>query len=133
MTIKTMKIILGLGILLFTLGCVNSSANTNTNEVVNTPVNTVPSPQTPPVENTATIFTLSDVAAHAQPSDCWTAINGKVYDLTDFVNGHPGGPAILQACGIDGTTLFETRNGKGPHPSEVINTLEQYYIGELSQ
>ncbi len=135
-----------IGLLLFS-GCVTSESTTNSTTPIqnttpgentipgeNTP--TVPPSVNPPVENvpvnTPTTFTLADISSHNTASDCWTAINGKVYDLTDFVNGHPGGPGILGACGIDGTTLFTTRNGNGPHPASAAKTIEEYYIGELA-
>ena len=38
--------------------------------------------------------------------DCWTVVDGKVYNLTPFVKMHPGGKAILRAQGIDGTEIF---------------------------
>lgn len=28
-------------------------------------------------------------------SSCWLAIHGKVYDMTKFVNQHPGGPGVI--------------------------------------
>lgn len=115
----------------------NETTNPGTNENI-TPVETTPPENTtPPVEstppaNTPTTFTLTDISTHNQATDCWTTIRGKVYDITDFVNGHPGGPGILAACGIDGTTLFTTRNGNGPHPASAAKTIEEYYIGELT-
>lgn len=51
-------------------------------------------------------FTFSDVAAHAREVDCWTVIGDGVYDITSFIPQHPGGRALLPACGKDGSTLF---------------------------
>ena len=53
-----------------------------------------------------TNFTLSEIAEHNTIDDCWSAIEGSVYDLTPFINGHPGGPQILKACGVDGSQDF---------------------------
>lgn len=55
-----------------------------------------------------TPFTLADVAKHAKPTDCWSAINGIVYDLTPFIaSGHEGGLADIQLlCGVDGSPHF---------------------------
>lgn len=33
----------------------------------------------------------TEVARHSLPSDCWLAINGRVYDMTNFAPEHPGG------------------------------------------
>jgi cytochrome b involved in lipid metabolism len=78
-------------------------------------------------------YTLADVAMHKTESDCWMAINGKVYDATNFVKDHPGGPAILKGCGIDASILFNERptDNKGPHPEQAKQKLESLYIGEL--
>ncbi len=36
-------------------------------------------------------ISVSEVAKHASPDDCWIVVNGKVYDLTKFAPDHPGG------------------------------------------
>ena len=79
-------------------------------------------------------YTLAQVAAHATADDCWLAISGKVYDVTDFIPGHPGKDAILQGCGKDATTLFEERPmGSGtPHSDTARGRLPDFYIGDLA-
>lgn len=50
---------------------------------------------------------LSEVARHNTPEDCWIALNGKIYDLTEFAGRHPGGKAtILAWAGKDASTFF---------------------------
>jgi cytochrome b involved in lipid metabolism len=54
-------------------------------------------------------YSMSEVAAHADSSDCWTTIENRIYDLTDYVSKHPGGSkAILSICGEDGTSSFNS-------------------------
>lgn len=77
-----------------------------------------------------TSYTLAEIAAHNTEADCYTAINGSVYDLTSFVGGHPGGKAILKICGIDGTTIFEAQHGGSPQQASILTTLK---IGVLAQ
>ena len=43
-------------------------------------------------------YTLADVAKHKEPGDCWTAIEGLVYDISDYIGDHPGGPIALEAA-----------------------------------
>src|SRR3546814_19188197 len=61
-------------------------------------------------------FTMSEVAQHSAKEDCWTTISGDVYDLTEFVNRHPGGNEILRACGTGATTLFNSRQTDDGQP-----------------
>jgi cytochrome b involved in lipid metabolism len=74
-------------------------------------------------------YTMADVAAANTPAKCWTAINGKVYDVTAWEKKHPGGePAILKLCGIDGSNLFNKQHGGQPQPEQA---LAGFQIGVL--
>ena len=56
-------------------------------------------------------------------------IEGKVYDVSEYVDEHPGGDAILNNAGEDATEGF-----KGPqHPPRVWDELTEYYIGVLEK
>jgi cytochrome b involved in lipid metabolism len=50
------------------------------------------------------------VAQHNSELDCWTVVDGRVYNLAPFVSQHPGGRKILKAAGIDGTEIFSKKN-----------------------
>jgi hypothetical protein len=39
------------------------------------------------------IITLNDLGKHNSKTDCWIAVHSKVWDITDFVDNHPGGAA----------------------------------------
>lgn len=103
---------------------------------------TLESPITPPpADPNVKTYTMEEVAAHGSDFDnyngCWTVIHGKVYDITEFADNfkHPGGEMIYQACGTDGTELFETRpEGSGtPHSANAREILDKYYIGDLKK
>ena len=89
----------------------------------------------------AKAYTLSEVAQHASKDDCWAIISGDVYDLTEFINRHPGGDEILRACGTDATTLFNSRQtqdgqsvGSGtPHSQAAIEQLAKLKIGTVNK
>lgn len=87
------------------------------------------SQQTPPLKNTPTTsYILSDVSAHNSASSCWMVVNKNVYDVTTFINSHPGGSTILQGCGIDATSLFDSIS---KHRGQATSVLSQYLIGIL--
>ncbi len=69
-------------------------------------------------------YTLAEVAKHSTKTDCWTTVNGNVYNLTSFVTKHPGGDKILKICGIDGTATFTAQHGGQPNPEKMIATLK---------
>jgi cytochrome b involved in lipid metabolism len=78
-------------------------------------------------------YSPSQIAEHDSSDDCWIVVQDKVYDVTAFINSHPGGEAILQGCGTDATELYATRPmGSGtPHSNRANNLLQAYLIGEL--
>ncbi|CAO3674881.1 unnamed protein product [Umbelopsis ramanniana] len=52
-------------------------------------------------------FTLTEIKEHRTENDAWTALNGKVYNMTSYVKFHPGGVKdIMRIAGRDGTKLF---------------------------
>ncbi len=76
------------------------------------------------------IFTLAEVADHADRSSCWAAINGNVYDLTTWIGQHPGGAdRILSICGTDATAAFTTQHNGQQRPEAELATFQ---IGTLS-
>lgn len=40
-------------------------------------------------------YTLQELAKHNKVDDAWISINGFVYDITDFADGHPGGTGVI--------------------------------------
>ena len=76
-----------------------------------------------------TKYSRADVAKHSKPSDCWTVINGKVYNLTKWIDRHPGGPGVIEMiCGKDGTGAFNGQHGGQRRPA---SELKNYAIGTL--
>jgi cytochrome b involved in lipid metabolism len=38
------------------------------------------------------IVSLAEIKQHNTADDCWIAVHSKVWDITHFINQHPGGP-----------------------------------------
>lgn len=41
------------------------------------------------------MYAVKDLKQHTTEDDCWIAISGKVYDVTHFLDEHPGGFDII--------------------------------------
>lgn len=64
------------------------------------------------------------VAAHSSPSDCWTVIEGNVYDLSSFIQKHPGGAQVLESiCGTDGSAAFSNQHSGQRDPARELKGL----------
>jgi hypothetical protein len=113
---------------------------TTTSNTSETSESTEPETTPPTEEQGDGTYTAAEVAEHDTKSDCWTIINGSVYNLTPFIAQHPGGDEILAACGIDGSTLFNSREtadgeevGSGtPHSSSAQSQLADLKVGTLA-
>uniref|UniRef100_A0A7N8XSI6 Cytochrome b5 reductase 4 n=1 Tax=Mastacembelus armatus TaxID=205130 RepID=A0A7N8XSI6_9TELE len=52
--------------------------------------------------------TQEELQKHNSRDDCWTCIRGMVYNVTPYMDYHPGGEEeLMKAAGIDGTDLFD--------------------------
>ena len=79
----------------------------------------------------AASYTMAQVSANKSAAKCWSVINGDVYDLTKWVNAHPGGAgAILSLCGTDGTQDFNAMHRSQGRP---ISVLGNYLLGPLAK
>ena len=75
-------------------------------------------------------YTMADVAQHNSASSCWAAINGNVYNLTNWISQHPGGQGpILGLCGTDGSAAFNGQHGGAARPA---SELKNFLLGPLS-
>uniref|UniRef100_A0A3B3QJ09 Cytochrome b5 reductase 4 n=1 Tax=Paramormyrops kingsleyae TaxID=1676925 RepID=A0A3B3QJ09_9TELE len=52
--------------------------------------------------------TEEELRKHNTRDDCWTCIRGMVYNVSPYMQFHPGGEdELLKAAGVDGTDLFD--------------------------
>ena len=90
-----------------------------------------PSPTPEPEITTQTGYTMAKVKENNSAASCWSVINGNVYNLTQWINSHPGGPSVIRGlCGVDGTSSF---NGKHRGQGNPTATLASYLLGPLAK
>ncbi|KAJ8918482.1 hypothetical protein NQ315_008179 [Exocentrus adspersus] len=79
------------------------------------------------VGNDRTI-TLEEVSWHDHAKDCWIVVYDRVYDVTEFLEEHPGGSDILlEYAGREASVAFR---GSG-HSAQALRALDRFFIGEL--
>ncbi|CAL9048202.1 unnamed protein product [Musa banksii] len=74
-------------------------------------------------------YSPSEISLHASKKDCWVSIHGKVYDVTTFLEDHPGGEDVIlhASAGGDATQAFDDVG----HSSTAIIMMEGYVIGTV--
>lgn len=61
--------------------------------------------------NARRVITDDELGRHNTANDCWIALRGKVYNLTEYVEYHPGGREILEeSFGKDATEAFDAHH-----------------------
>ena len=91
----------------------------------------VPAPVPAPAKTQEALYTMAKVKENNSATSCWSAINGNVYNLTQWIRSHPGGAsAITGLCGTDGTSSFNARHRGQASPTSI---LAGYLLGPLEK
>jgi len=73
-------------------------------------------------------FTTAEVQKHNDNQSSWIIIHNNVYDVTEFLNEHPGGEEVLlEQAGKNGSEAFEDVG----HSSDARELMVKYKIGEI--
>lgn len=66
----------------------------------------------------------SEISKHSIAKDCWSIVNGNVYNLTTYVQSHPGGAGVIKnICGRDGSGAFKNQHGSSSKPNNVLSAF----------
>ena len=66
----------------------------------------------------------SEISKHSTAKDCWSIVNGNVYNLTTYVQSHPGGAGVIKnICGRDGSAAFKNQHGSSSKPNNVLSAF----------
>eukprot|EP01104_Vermistella_antarctica_P004146 TRINITY_DN14652_c0_g1_i1.p1 TRINITY_DN14652_c0_g1~~TRINITY_DN14652_c0_g1_i1.p1 ORF type:complete len:221 (+),score=64.71 TRINITY_DN14652_c0_g1_i1:68-664(+) len=83
-----------------------------------------------PPEEEYPVYTEREVEKHNHKDDCWVVFNGRVFDVTEWLESHPGGAEmILEGAGKDITESFESIE----HSEVAHDMLEHFYIGRVQE
>ena len=75
----------------------------------------------------AKTFTRAEVGQHNSPDDLWVIIDHQVYDVSEFLDAHPGGNVVLQeVAGKDATKDFYNL-----HRHEILRKYASLRIGTV--
>mmetsp|Transcript_33291 Transcript_33291/g.77927 ORF Transcript_33291/g.77927 Transcript_33291/m.77927 type:complete len:361 (-) Transcript_33291:345-1427(-) len=88
----------------------------------------------PPFEKptgTNVSFSWEEIQKHDSESDAWVVMEGKVFNVTKFLNDHPGGSSIV--LGHLGKDIGEVWNDEDyhSHSGSAKKILHQYIIGKV--
>jgi len=71
---------------------------------------------------------MEEVPKHKLKENCWTVVDGLVYDVTKYIPLHPGGRKIMLGAGKEASVMF-----KRHHPGLDLPTskLSKLCIGRI--
>ncbi|XP_026323659.1 cytochrome b5-like [Hyposmocoma kahamanoa] len=79
-------------------------------------------------EETNQLFTREELKSRNKRTDAVLIIHNEVYDVTQFLDEHPGGEEVLlEKAGQDASEPFEDVS----HSSDARSLMKKYKIGEL--
>ena len=87
---------------------------------------TTANPASPKVSSPTGTVALSnaEIGTHNSKSDCWSIVNGNVYNLTSYVSRHPGGQSVIaNICGKDGSNAFTNQHNNQGKPNNVLSAF----------
>ena len=72
-----------------------------------------------------TEYTYEEIAKHNTDESRWIAVDGNVYDVTDFINHHPGGRKPFEKyAGTNATARFKSiKKHTNPQVQTILKTL----------
>ncbi|KAJ5622605.1 hypothetical protein N7528_005837 [Penicillium herquei] len=82
------------------------------------------------------LLSTKEVSGHQSPEDCWIVVDKQVWDVTDFLDEHPGGSAvIMKYAGRDATQAYSEVHSPsvlrtGLQPDKLKGALDETTIDE---
>lgn len=77
-------------------------------------------------------YSFKEIAKHNKSDDCWIILGSKVYNVTSFLNDHPGGSEILMEHAGNNATDGFIEAGHVSNYS-IIQMMKDFLIGVVSE
>jgi len=73
-------------------------------------------------------YSLAEVAKHNSHEKAWIVIHNNIYNVTEFLNEHPGGEEVLlEQAGKEATEAFEDVG----HSTDARELMQKFKVGEV--
>ncbi|UKZ75583.1 hypothetical protein TrVFT333_003271 [Trichoderma virens FT-333] len=73
-------------------------------------------------------YSLQEVGLHNNAGDAWMVIYGEIYDVTKYIQSHPGGVEVLvEAAGTNASEVFDNAG----HSDDAFDLMVPLRIGKL--
>ena len=77
-------------------------------------------------------FTQSDLELHATSKSCYVTIGSKVFDITPFLDDHPGGGDLIVQYGSKDISAIMRDEISHSHSEAAYEVLEDHLVGFIS-
>ncbi len=76
------------------------------------------------------VYGWDEIIKHNSHNDCWIVVKNNIYDITNYVNLHPGGIlCIAKYAGKRADDVFKYNH----HHGRYLRMISKYKIGKLSK
>ncbi|EGX95952.1 Cytochrome b5 [Cordyceps militaris CM01] len=81
------------------------------------------------IHSNRTEYTLEQVAEANSPENAWIVIHGKVYNVSSYLDDHPGGrDVLLELAGGDATNDFDFVG----HSKSASKAIAEFEVGDVA-
>jgi 4-hydroxysphinganine ceramide fatty acyl 2-hydroxylase len=82
--------------------------------------------------NQAPTFLRAEIESRNTKNSCFVTIGPKVYDITDFLEDHPGGPELILDYGGKDVTEILKDEASHTHSESAYEILDESFVGYVA-
>jgi len=76
-------------------------------------------------------FTREEIVSKREEGLYYIVLKGKVYDVTEFLEEHPGGAELITDIEADDFETMDMEFDEADHSDEAMDDLKELYVGKL--